>query len=71
MTNKIRKSDFNFTFLGRGHYNVQYESPVTGKVWQTNTSDMPLIDATKNEMDPKAKDLNQLKAICKQRNRLW
>lgn len=62
---KINKYDFNFSFIGYGHYNVQYTSPMPGKTWQTNTNDMPLIDATKNEPEPKAKDLNQLKALCK------
>ncbi len=65
MTNKIRKSDFIFTLVGYGHYAVDYTSPITGKRWHKITNDMPLIDATKNEPDPKIKDLNQLKALCK------
>lgn len=62
---KISKSDFKFTSWGYGRYDVEYTSPITGKRWHKITNDMPLIDATKNEPDPKVKDLNQLKALCK------
>jgi hypothetical protein len=62
-TNSI--SDFSFNPSGYGHYKVIFKSPVTGKEWKTITSDMPLIDATKNSDSPKIKDLNQLKKICK------
>ena len=62
---KTRKSDFSFTFTGHGHYKVAYTSPVTGKKWTRTTDDMPLIDATKNEDNPKRKDLEQLKRMCK------
>ena len=59
------KSDFQFLFSGHGHYKVIYTSPTTGKKWIKVTSDMPLIDATKNEDAPKRKDLEYLKFICK------
>jgi len=62
---KIKLSDFAFQFSGYGHYKVIYTSPVTGKLWSTVTSNMPLIDATKNEDYPKVKDLNYLKYVCK------
>lgn len=62
---KTRLSDFEFQFSGHGHYKVTYTSPVTGKQWTTTTSDMPLIDETKNSDDPKQKDLNELKRLCK------
>jgi nucleoid DNA-binding protein len=65
MTTSIKISDFQFQFAGYGHYKVTYQSPRTGKRFTTTTSDMPLIDATKNEDRPKIKDLNQLKATCK------
>lgn len=58
---KTKKSDFTFTPAGYGHYNVIYESPATGKQWKATISDMPLIDATKNEPEPKTKDLDVLK----------
>lgn len=64
-TQKISISDFQFSFAGYGHYNVTYTSPVTGKSWTTKTNNMPLIDATKNADEPKMKDLNELKRICK------
>lgn len=64
-TPKIQLSDFSFIFQGRGHYQVTYTSPVTRKQYKTVTSDMPLIDATKNADTPKLKDLVRLKNICK------
>jgi hypothetical protein len=62
---KTQLSDFRFEFAGYGHYNVTYTSPKTGKEWKVKTSNMPLIDATKNSEAPKRKDLDQLKAVCK------
>ncbi len=41
---------------GYGHYKVTYTSPVTGRQWTAVTSEMPLIDATKNCEDPKVGD---------------
>ena len=58
-------SDFNFKFAGYGHYKVTYTSPISGKSWSTVTSNMPLIDVTKNEDSPKLKDLVALRNICK------
>lgn len=63
---RISISDFTFKFTGYGHYKVTYRSPVTGKEWSTVTTDMPLIDATKNTNEPERKDLETLKYICKQ-----
>lgn len=57
--------DFKFERAGCGHYYVTYTSPVTGKEWTMLTSDMPLIDATKNAEYPKVSDLNVLKRMCK------
>lgn len=65
MSAKTTIYDFHFYFLGRGRYEVTYTSPVTGKVWSCQTTDMPLIDATRNEEDPKRKDLEALKKMCK------
>lgn len=48
--------DFDFEIAG---------SPATGKRWTTTTNNMPLIDATKNAEEPKRKDLEELKRICK------
>lgn len=64
-TTKISISDFSFSPSGYGHYKVTYTSPVTGKTWSKTTSNMPLIDATKNADDPKRKDLEALKFLVK------
>ena len=65
MKKAINKTDFTFTFSGYGHYKVRYTSPVTNKHWEVVTSNMPLIDLTKNEDSPKIKDLTILKTLCK------
>lgn len=65
MKNTIQLSDFEFKPSGHGHYWAQYVSPVTGKKWSCITSDMELIDSTKNEDSPKKVDLNILKRTCK------
>jgi len=62
---KLTLSDFTFMLSGHGHYKVTYTSPVTGKSWSRTTSNMPLIDATKNADNPKQKDLQQLKSFVK------
>lgn len=65
MKTKISKTDFSFLPAGFGHYKVTYTSPNTFKKWTTVTHDMSLIDATKNAEEPKQKDLEQLKRVCK------
>lgn len=65
MKNTIQLSDFTFIPRGHGHFKVTYRSPVTGIRWWNITNDMPLIDATKGEDDPKKKDLEELKRLCK------
>jgi hypothetical protein len=62
---KTQLNDFQFTPSGHGHYKVTYTSPATSKQWTKLTSNMPLIDATKNADEPKQKDLNHLKQVCK------
>ena len=62
---KTKLSDFTFTFAGYGHYKVEYTSPVTGKKWNKTINDMTLIDVTKNEDNPKRKDLDILKRKIK------
>lgn len=61
----MKLSDFRFKPSGYGHYEATYTSPKTGKQWRVVTNNMPLIDATKNADDPKIKDLNELKRVCK------
>jgi len=65
MKTQINIYDFSFHFAGYGHYHVTYTSPTTGKKWDCTISDMTIIDATKNAENPKKKDLNFLKSICK------
>ena len=62
---KTQICDFKFMPSGYGHYKVTYTSPITFKKWAAVTSDMGLIDLTKNAESPKRKDLNRLKSICK------
>lgn len=62
---KTSISDFTFVFAGHGHYRVFYTSPATGRVWDKTTSNMPLIDATKNAENPKKCDLESLKRLVK------
>lgn len=65
MSTRISISDFEFRAVGYGHYRVAYTSPATGKQWSTVINDMTIIDATKNSDNPKRKDLERLKWICK------
>ena len=65
MRKKTTISDFRFEVAGYGHYKVTYTSPVTWKQWTAKTNDMPLIDATKNADEPKRRDLETLKRVCK------
>ncbi len=65
MRTRISISDFEFRVSGYGHYRVTYTSPTTGKQWSTVINDMTIIDATKNSDNPKRKDLESLKWICK------
>ncbi|MBE6298974.1 MAG: hypothetical protein E7083_01405 [Bacteroidales bacterium] len=65
MKTKISIHDFQFAFVGYGHYKVTYTSPVTRKQWSATIDDMPLIDDTKNSDNPKRKDLETLKRLCK------
>ena len=44
---------------------VGYSVFMTGRQWTAITSDMPLIDDTKNCDEPKVRDLNYLKKVCK------
>lgn len=63
---KTELSDFQFIFSGHGHYRVIYTSPITLNKWSNVTSNMPLIDATKNADEyPLRRDLNILKEMCK------
>lgn len=63
---KLQITDFTFSFVGHGHYKVTFTSPSTGKQWTRTTTNMSLIDATKNEDNPKQKDLNSLKRFTKE-----
>ena len=62
---KTKITDFRFQYVSYGSYKVTYTSPITGKWWIVTTSDMPLIDCTKNAEEPTQTDLNILKRRCK------
>jgi hypothetical protein len=61
----ISISDFYFQDAGDGAYLVIYVSPTTKRGWSTLVKDMTLIDATKNAITPKIKDLEKLRKIVK------
>lgn len=65
MNRKTSINDFRFELAGYGLYRVIYISPATGGKWSTMINDMTLIDATKNVDNPKRKDLENLKRLCK------
>ncbi len=61
----VQLSDFEFTPDDYGHYKVTYTSPTTGYKWRITTDRTRLIDSTRNAENPKRKDLEQLKKLCK------
>lgn len=63
--NKETIFNFSFTQTGYGRYDVTYTSPKTGRAYSCTVTDMTLIDATKNEDEPKQSDLIELKRRCK------
>jgi hypothetical protein len=65
MTNKIEKSDFTFTFVGYGQYDIVYTSPNTFRRWKKHVADNYYIDNVITEDSPKVKDLETLKTLCK------
>lgn len=62
----MKKTDFRFLYSGYGAYYVIYTSPKTNKQYKAYTTNMFLLDATKNTESPKIKDLQQLKRVCKE-----
>ena len=62
---KTTLRDFDFRPSNYGHCRVTYTSPKTGKQWSRTTTDMELVDNTKNSDEPKRKDLELLKRFCK------
>lgn len=62
---KISINDFSFSFVGYGHYEVTYISPVKCSYHTKIISDMEIIDATKNSESPMRKDLELLKKLVK------
>lgn len=65
MADNISISDFSFKFVGYGHYKVTYQSPVTQKEWSKVTTNMSLIDETKNAEQPTKVALKHLRRVCK------
>jgi len=62
---RLSITDFTFRFVGYGTYSVTFQSPVTFKCWSIRTTNMPLIDCTKNAENVKHVDLIRLKKLCK------
>lgn len=62
---KLSINDFRFKPTGHGRYEVTYTSPKTGKQWKTSTTNMMLIDDTKNAEEPKQSDLRKLLYLVK------
>jgi hypothetical protein len=67
---KTNLRDFTFSFRGAGHYDVTYQSPVTGRMWKALITDMTIIDATKNSDEPKQVDIDHLKRVVKRGRRI-
>jgi hypothetical protein len=44
---KIEIGEFNFRFVGHGHYRISFNSPITGKEWSKVTTDMEIVDEFK------------------------
>ncbi len=65
MSARMSIQDFSFRFIGYGRYKVIYTSPKTYKQWSIYISDMTVIDSTLNADNPKRKDLENLKRLCK------
>lgn len=65
MRKKIQKKRFPIyhSRIRLLHRNIHLTS--NRETMDTRTTDMPLIDATKNTDEPKRKDLETLKRICK------
>ena len=70
MKNLISISNFDFKKTGSGSYLVTYRSNF-GKEFTASTNNMPLIDLTKNADEPKKVDLNRLKRVCKEVNKIY
>jgi hypothetical protein len=62
----MKKTDFRFLYAGYGAYYIIYTSPKTQKQYKAYSNNMPLLDATKNTENPKIKDLQKLKRVCKE-----
>lgn len=59
---------FTFHCIGAGLYRVSYESDYdfrVGRYWSAVISDMTLIDATKNAVDVKRRDVDALRRAVK------
>lgn len=61
----MKPTEFKIQFISYGHYRVIYTSPKTGREWSRVTDNTPLIDAVKGVEDPRQKDMEMLKKLCK------
>lgn len=62
---KLSKSQFDFTFVGYGHYKVRYTTPTRGDYYEKTITYMPYIDDTKNEECPTQAALKTLRDAVK------
>lgn len=62
---RLSINDFRFKLTGYGRFEVTYTSPKTGKQWKTSTTDIRLIDDTKNAEEPRQFDLRRLLHLVK------
>lgn len=58
-------SNFDFKFLGRGHFRVTYHTPSRGDYWINVISDTAIIDATRSAEWAKVADIRTLMRLVK------
>lgn len=66
---RIKANDlhnFEFKFVGSGHYMVTYQTDIRGDYWSCLVTDMAMIDLTKNAEYAKSIDINRLRSyVCR------
>lgn len=61
----LSSSDFDFTFKGRGAYEITYTTPRRGDYWRAYITDMELVDDTLHEEEPTQAAWKRLRAKVK------
>ncbi|MDD7342102.1 MAG: hypothetical protein PUG64_00270 [Bacteroidales bacterium] len=62
MKTRLTSSDFDFTFKGRGAYEITYTTPRRGDYWHAYITDMELVDDTLHEDEPTQAAWKRLRA---------